>query len=910
MRQPGQDSVGLRQHASGQNNFRNPGPFMRRLLSSAAVAALILAAGSALAATPVAAAKPSITAATVTTQLPRGVTPTHYDLAFTPDADKLTFTASVKIAIDVTAPTKTITLQAADLTFAKADLAGYGPAKIAVDAEAQTATFTFDKVVAKGAHVLSIDYSGKIYKQAAGLFALDYDTDQGKKRALYTQFENSDARRFIPSWDEPFFKATYDMRVTVPTGQMAIGNMPVAKSRDLPGGKTEVTFATSPKMSTYLLFFGLGEFDRATAKVGDVEMGVITKKGDLAKADFALKSSGPLLTWFNDYFGAPYPLPKLDHIAAPGQSQFFSAMENWGAIFYFEYALLEDPAISTQSDRQNIYTTVAHEMAHQWFGDLVTMQWWDDLWLNEGFASWMESRATEHFHPEWNTQLGAIAGREYAMGLDSLATTHPVVQHVETVDQASQAFDGITYQKGQAVISMLEAYVGPEAWRDGVRRYIKANAHGSTQTDDLWREVEAAAGKPITAIAHDFTLQPGVPLITVEAGACAAGKTPVTLTQGEFSRDKPTKAPLAWRVPVSAQVVGSSTVAKTLVEGGKGALSVEGCGPVVVNAGQAGYFRVLYAPKAFAGVSASFAKLPAIDQLGVISDAWALGLNGQQTVTDALGLVQATPASADPQVWGKAVAVLAEVDGMYEGAPAQRAAFRKLALARLRPVFQTIGWTARPDEAPPVATLRATLIEKLGALGDPAVIAEAKRRYAADKTDPSAVPGALRKAILAVVARKADAAAWEALRAQARAEKTPLIRDQLYTQLASAEDPALAAKALDLAITDEPGETMSSNMIGRVAVLHPDQAFDFAVAHKDAVNAKVDAASRTKFIPGLARRSANPAMIGKVQAYAAANLPAASRGEADKSVASITDRIKTRRSALPTITAWVAKAGG
>jgi aminopeptidase N len=891
------------------NNFCNPGPFMRRLLSSAAVAAIVLAAGSSLAAAPAQTAKPAITAANVTTQLPRGVVPSHYDLAFTPDAEKLTFTASVKIAIEVTAPTKTITLQAADLTFAKVELAGAGPAKVTVDAQAQTATFTFDKLVAKGGHVLAIDYSGKIYKQAAGLFALDYDTDQGKKRALYTQFENSDARRFIPSWDEPFFKATYDMRVTVPTGQMAIGNMPIAKSRDLGAGKTEVTFATSPKMSTYLLFFGLGEFDRATTKVGDVEMGVITKKGDLAKADFALKSSGPILAWYNDYFGAPYPLPKLDHVAAPGNSQFFSAMENWGAIFYFEYALLEDPAISTQADRQNIYTTVAHEMAHQWFGDLVTMQWWDDLWLNEGFASWMESRATEHFHPEWNSQLGAVGGREYAMGLDSLATTHPVVQHVETVDQASQAFDAITYQKGEAVIGMLEAYVGEDAWRDGVRRYIKAHAHGNTTTDDLWKEVEAAAGKPITAIAHDFTLQPGVPLITVDTGACVAGKTPVGLTQGEFSRDKQAKTPLAWRVPVSAQVVGSSTVSKTLVTGGKGALSVDGCGPVIVNAGQSGYFRTLYAPKAFASLSASFAKLPAIDQLGVISDAWALGLNGQQAVTDALDLVLATPADADPQVWGKVASVLTSVNGMYDSAPADRAAFRKLAIARLSPAFAQVGWTARPGESAPVATLRSDLMGALSALGDPAVIAEAKRRYAADKTDPTAVPGPLRKRILATVARHADAAAWDALHEQAKAEKTPLIRDQLYTQLASVEDDALAAKALDLALTDEPGETLSANMISRVSLLHPDLAFDFAVAHKDAANSKVDAASASKFIPGLARGSADPAMIGKVTAYAAANLPAGGRGEADKSVAAITDRIKARKAALPQITAWVAKKG-
>jgi aminopeptidase N len=218
-------------------------------------------------------------------------------------------------------------------------------------------------------------------------------------------------------------------------------------------------------------------------------------------------------------------------------------------------------------------------------------------------------------------------------------------------------------------------------------RYIKAHAHGSTQTDDLWREVEAVAGQPITAIAHQFTLQPGVPLITVDTGACVSGKTPVTLIQGEFSRDKQAKAPLAWRVPVAAQVVGSNTVGKTLVTGGKGSLSVDGCGPVIVNAGQAGYFRTLYTPKAFAGLSANFARLPAIDQLGVMADVWALGQNGEQAVTDALDLVMATPADADPQVWGKAAGVLSSVNGMYDGAPTDRAAFRKLAIARLAPVF-------------------------------------------------------------------------------------------------------------------------------------------------------------------------------------------------------------------------------
>ncbi len=880
---------------------------MRRLLSTAAAVALLFASEAALAATTGAQGTKGATPATVTTQLPRNAHPIHYDLSFTPDAAKMSFTASVRIAVEVTQPTRTLTLQAADLTFAKAAIDGK-PATVKVDDEAQTVTFTLAAPLAKGKHLLTADYAGKIYTQAAGLFALDYDTEEGSRRALYTQFENSDARRFIPSWDEPFHKATFSVEATIPTGQMALGNMPVAKSVDLGGGKTKVTFATSPKMSTYLLFFGLGEFDRASIKSAGVDIGVVTKKGDLPKARFALESAGPLVAWYNDYFGVDYPLPVLDHIAAPGRSQFFSAMENWGAIFYFEYALLMDPAISTQRDAQNVYTTIAHETAHQWFGNLVTMAWWDDLWLNEGFASWMEGRATEKFHPEWNSELGAVAGREYAMNLDGLSSTHPVVQHVETVEQASQAFDGITYQKGEAVIRMLEGYVGEDAWRSGVRAYIKAHAYGNTVSDDLWKAVEASAGKPITAIAHDFTLQPGVPLIRVDGGACQAGKQVLTLTQGEYSKDFPNKAPLAWRVPVNARALDGSSLAKTVVEGGKASLTVEGCGPVVVNAGQSGYYRTLYAPARFQALAASFGKLPAIDQLGLLSDAWAMGTAGQQGAADALDLIAAAPADADPQVLSKVASVLSAIDGYYQGQP-ERAAFRKLAVARLAPMLDRVGWTPKAGEPDPIAILRGDLIATLGELGDPAVVAEAQRRFAADKTDPSAIPGPLRKAILGVVAVNADAATWDAIHARAAAEKTPLVRAQLYSLLASARDEALARKALDLALTAEPGETNASSMISGVAGRHPDLAFDFAAAHKDAVNDKVDNGARTRFIPSLATASGKPETAAKLKAWAAANLAEGSRKEADKAIAAIEYRAKVRSERLPAITAWVAKAG-
>jgi aminopeptidase N len=848
-----------------------------------------------------------------TTQLPRTVRPTHYDVAIFPDAASLTFSGRVAIAIEVLQPTASITLNAAALSFANVSLSGgpgsaaFAKPQVRLDEAAETATFSFDHSIPKGNYRLSIDYTGRIATQAAGMFAIDYDTAAGRKRALYTQFENSDARRVIPSWDEPSYKATFALEAVIPSDEMAVSNTPIAQKTDLGGGRSRVRFEPSPKMSTYLLFFALGDFERSTARVGGTELGVITRKGMTSQALFALESSQLILREYNDYFAIPYPLAKLDNIAAPGRSQFFGAMENWGAIFTFEFAMLIDPSFATQIDTERAFAMAAHETSHQWFGDLVTMRWWDDLWLNEGFANWMESRTTARLHPEWNTALLTVAGRERAMGRDALATTHPIVQHIETVEQASQAFDDITYDKGEAVIGMLEAYVGADAWRAGVRRYLKAHAYGNTVSDDLWKEIEAAAGKPVAMIAHDFTLQPGVPMIRVEDAACAAGRTTLRLTQGEFSKDQPHKAPLAWRVPVVVRPLGAAAPVRKLLTGGKATLTVPGCAPVIVNAGQKGYYRTLNAPWQFAAIVQSFASVAPIDQLGILSDSWSLGLAGLQPATDFLDLAAATTAGADPQIWGKIAAVFDSINDYYDGYAARQAAFRKFAIARLAPLFAQIGWAARPGELSATAILRNRLIDTLSALGDPAVIAEARRRYAAQAADPAAVPAPLRKTILGVVARHADAATWDQLHAAALAEKTPLIKTQLYLLLASTEDESLARRALELALTTEPGTTTTAAMFGSAAELHADLAFDYGIAHLAAVMERVDLPSRSRFFAALAARSADPAMIGKIKRFAVANLAAGSRRDADTAAADVAYRIKVRTERLPALDAWLAR---
>ena len=877
---------------------------MRRTLVTAIALALAGTSLSALAQAPAHEA-PAVTNAT--TQLPRDVHPTHYQVAVVPHADKLAFDGRIAITVEVLKPTDRIVLNAVDMTFANTTLkpaSGKGKAltpKVSTDAQAQTATFAFDAPLAAGSYVLGTDYTGRIGTQANGLFAIDYDTDAGKKRALYTQFENSDARKFIPSWDEPNYKATFDLTADVPAAQMAVSNMPAAESKDLGNGMKRVHFMTSPKMSTYLLFFALGDFDRATTKLGETEVGVVTSKGKTGQAQFALQSSADVLKEYNDYFATPYPLPKLDNVASPGRSQFFGAMENWGAIYTFEYALLLDPTISTQSDKQGVFSIAAHEIAHQWFGDLVTMSWWDDLWLNEGFATWMAARTTQKLHPEWNTRLNAVGGREAAMSRDAVATTHPVVQHIETVEQASQAFDAITYQKGGAVISMLEGYVGPDAWREGVRAYMQKHAYGNTVSDDLWRAVQDAAGKPILDIAHDFTLQPGIPLIKVDSATCSGGNTTLKLTQGEFTKDRPDKQPLSWRVPVIAQVAGHEP-ARTVVEGGGGTLQVPGCGTLVVNAGQSGYYRTQYAPAQFDAIKGSFAKLDAIDQLGLMGDAWALGMAGVAPVSNVLDLAAATPADADPQVWGDIAGTLQSLDGYYRGDSARQARFRKFAVATLKPVFARVGWDAKPGEADPVAIQRTELIGALAQLGDQAVIAEARRRFAADE-----MPAPLRRTILGVVAANADAATWDKLHEMAKNEKTPLVKDQLYTLLSIPQDKALAQRTLDLALTDEPGETNSASMIAVVAGSHPDLAFDFAVAHKAQVDKRVDSTSASRYYPQLASNSLDPAMVGKLKAFADQHIAASARRATDTAIANIEYRTMVKRERLPAVDAWLAK---
>ena len=479
--------------------------------------------------------------------LPDTVTPSHYDLHLIPDADALAFRGEETVDVDVHAATTTLTLNAQDLSFDKVTLDGQAATAIALDKDLSRATFTFANAIAPGAHKLAIQYHAAIPNTSTlGFFAMDYDSPTGKKRTLATNLEPASARAVLPSWDEPGLKATFSVSIDAPADQMAVGNMPVAKTTAIGAGKVRVDFAETPKMSTYLFFVSVGDYERIHRVVDGVDLGVVVKRGDTAKGQYALDQAANILHYYNGYFGTPFPLPKLDLIAGPGDIT-GGSMENWGANFYSQEHLLFDPATSTESDRQVVFLVVAHEMAHQWFGDLVTMKWWDNLWLNEGFARWMQTYAADALHPEWRTGLQAQRIAEAGKSADAAPSTHPVLQEIDSAEQASQAFDNITYDKGATVITMLETYAGADAFRDGIRAYMKKLAFGNSVDNDLWSEMQASGTTSVVDIEHDFTRQAGLPLIKVDS--TAAG---VHLSVDRFVLD-PSTAPdvPSWRLPLS-----------------------------------------------------------------------------------------------------------------------------------------------------------------------------------------------------------------------------------------------------------------------------------------------------------------------------------------------------------------------
>ncbi|MDA1036275.1 MAG: M1 family metallopeptidase [Chloroflexi bacterium] len=747
-----------------------------------------------------------------TYRLPANVRPVQYSVELTPDLQSFTFTGRETIVVRVGQPTSTVVLNSSelDITSASASLADGTTvsASVTVDEVAERATVTLAQDLPAGDATLAFEFTGTLNDQLRGFYRSQYDGPDGSARYLATtQFEATDARRAFPCWDEPEAKAVFDVTLVIPVEMVAVSNMPIASEAAGPAGKRTVKFEPSPKMSTYLVAFVVGDLAKveATASNGTL-VRVWATRGKESQGQFALENSVKILDYMNDYFGIDYPLPKMDHIAIPDFAA--GAMENWGAITYRETALLFDPENSAAQARQRILEVVAHEMAHMWFGDLVTMEWWDDLWLNESFASWMGDKAVDHLYPEWQmwTQFVSMDTNS-ALSLDGLRNSHSIEAKVNDPSEIRELFDAISYSKGGSVLRMLEDYLSEETFRQGLHGYLKGHEYANARTEHLWSALAEASGKPVTSIMDSWVKQIGYPVLDVEVKRGADG-TAISLRQERFLYDHLVDSqanPTIWRVPAGVQQHGAERQT-LLMEGSTGSIALPSSTGdwVKVNAGQTGFFRANYSADEWGRLTDAVRskQLPAVDRLGLQNDAYALMRSGRLPATVFLSLAEAFNGETDAPVWGDLASNLRGLEALLLDAPYVDS-YRAFARTRFADIAGSVGWDARAGEGHLDAILRSTALGQFGGYGDPATLAEAKRRFDGFLANPASLHPDLRGIVLALVAQQGDRSTYDTLWRLQKEATLAEEKNRFLGSLTRFEDTALLSDLLARSLGDE-----------------------------------------------------------------------------------------------------------
>jgi aminopeptidase N len=854
--------------------------------------------------------------ATTSGKLPKEVLPLEYAIRIVPDLEKLTFSGSETIKLKVETPVTKIVLNALEMEIASASIDGQLLPKKAIELneKEETLSLILPDELAAGEHELALKFSGKINPQGQGLFYARYrehGTNE-KKIMLGTQFEAADARRMFPCWDEPSFRARFQLTAVVPEKFTAVSNMPIEEETKADDGK-EVRFGTSPSMSSYLVVLCAGEFDAIESEQDGVKLRVIATKGKAEMGRYALESEAKILHYYNEYFGISYPLPKLDLIAVPGG--FGGAMENWGGITYYESVLLFDPQNSSSGTQQDIFAVIAHEMAHQWFGDLVTMAWWDNLWLNEGFASWMGSKCTDHFNPAWNEWLRRRVPRnptrrigfpkDTAMQMDARSTTHSIQQPIATEAEANSAFDEITYQKGQSIIRMLESFLGENVFRDGIRKYIAAHKYSNATTADLWEALTEASGKPVGEIATGWTEQPGFPLVKVNRDAST-----VTLSQERFTVHFPNPAAQRWQIPLTYVTELQPATNGFLLRDKSSNLPNElpADRALKLNVGDAGYYRVEYDDASWKMLISHLGQISEADRVNLLTDAWALVEANRQPLSHYLGLVTHVLKDDQLAVYNQIIDTFIFINRLLAG-DSVRPHFQQYARALLRPAFDRVGWEAKEGEPAQRSFLRASLIRGLGFLDDPNVVVGCRARFESFLSDRAAVAPDLRPDIFAVVGRYADAQTWEKLRKLGLKTTSTEEKQNYYDALANAIDPALVRRTMPLALSDELSTSRAAYLLPLVARQgeHPDLVWEFAREHMKELLAKQDALGSDAFAPGLFTFFSDPQEARTLEKYAESNLPASAAKAVAKAVDQIGFRAEFKQRLRPQLKSWMEK---
>jgi aminopeptidase N len=776
------------------------------------------------------AVEPPFSFATAAGNLPKTVRPLDYTVELVPDPEHLTLSGRETVSLDVLAPTKTLVFNALNMRYTLATIDGQAAASIVPDDAVQRTTLTTRTTLRPGHHTLVLAFAGKMETTGQGLFVQPYTTPDGGKGAMIsTQFESTDARRMFPCWDEPAFKATFGLTVTLPATWSAVANMPVVQ-RDRDGGTQTLTFGRTPVMSSYLVELTAGDLAHIDGiDANGTKHEVWAVRGQEKQGTYALANSQRILEAYDTYFGVPFPLPRLASIAIPGG--FGGAMENWGAITYNDRILLMPPG-SPDSQKEGIYSVQAHEMAHQWFGDLVTMGWWDDIWLNESFASWMSARQTDVANPSWQWWQREDASKENAMDADAQLTSHPIFEHVTNELESEASFDpAITYDKGQAFLRMTEQYLGAEPFRSGIQSYMRAHKYSNTTSTDLWQALGQMSGKDIATYADSWIYQPGFPLVTVNAACDATGKRSVSVAQSRFLFTGADPRPQRWQIPLGIASGANGAPAYTLLTGAAQAGIAAGrCGePLLVNFGARGLYRVQYDAATLAANTANFAAISSDDRIALLDDQWALTKAGKGILADFLALVTAMGSDRDAREWSIVAQAFTTIERDERGTPGHDA-FTAYARRIFAPVAATLGWDAKPDDTEPTVELRQTVLAALGQFGDPETIATARRRFAEYLKDHNALSPNAQTTVFTIVGTYADRATFEQLHAVAQSAGNTGAFYRTYGALATVIDPALAGDVLAIVASSEippQANRLRLQMVTTVAARHPKLAYDF-----------------------------------------------------------------------------------
>ncbi|HSH31181.1 MAG TPA: M1 family aminopeptidase [Candidatus Saccharimonadales bacterium] len=772
------------------------------------------------------------------TRLLEAVRPSRYHLNLEPDLENFTFSGHETIEFEHLAGANSLTFHSLELDISRCQLTAAGrkhtPTRTSYHKDDQTVTFHFDQPLPTGALKLQLDFIGKLRDELHGFYRSRYELDGQSHYLATTQFEATSAREAFVVIDEPAAKAVFETTLVIPPDLTAVSNTDPAGQKTRSDGKRVVKFAPTPKMSSYLLAFLVGRFESVETKTKQgVTVRVLVTPGKRHQAAFALEVAAKTLSFYGDYFGIAYPLPKLDMIAVPDFA--IGAMENWGAVTYRETAILVDPDNSALANKQWAAMVIAHELAHQWFGNLVTMAWWTDLWLNEGFASWIEYLAVDHLFPEWNMWTQFVThDYQQARELDSLANTHPIEVEVDNPAEIDEIFDAISYQKGASVIRMLYHFLGEADFKRGLHNYLAAYSYNNARTADLWQHLAEASGKPVQKLMGAWTSQPGFPVVEVASSPSTplrTGEEPFDAAQDkpfdaaqdkplDAAQDKPgvslkqrrfyanpkasAKDPTIWPIPIQA-ITPSGLSEQILFDTQTTSYELRTTNTwLKVNPGQTGFYITRYDPASLAQLRTPLANqaLAPTDRLGLVGDSFSLVRAGEVGSEAALEMTKALRSETDYAVW---ISLLSGLGGFLSITAEHEDLHRQLeqfGLWLTGPTLQRLGWQTQNQESHFDQLLRPVIIRSAGRFGDEAVMAQSRQRLE-EHLGGSLIEPDLRSAVYCTVARYGTDSDYDQLLKLYREAKLQEEKRRLMNALGLFQKPELVQKTLQFMLSDE-----------------------------------------------------------------------------------------------------------